>query len=213
MTLTLLIVILIILLILLIFSYVVINIESNIYGKDSYLKINFMILKGLIKFNYEIPFLDIIWGRNEPILKLKSSIEEKSTNKKIDYQKDYLDFKEILKKLEIISDYKKIYIDSVEYILKKIRIKRINWNTEIGVSDAAITSILYGIINIIKVFIIQIFFGDKEVEELYVNIIPDFGKTIFKADFDCIIKIKLVDIIIGGYKALKVKIKGGVTNE
>ncbi len=181
-------------------------------NQEDKINIRIVLLKGLIKFNYEISYLDLVFRHNEPILKVKGKIEEKNTEKTFQNIKDRLRLEEIIENYKDIKKYIDIFSDTFRYILNKISISSLSCTSKIGLGDAALTGIAYGTAWIIVGTLLNIILNQKDVKEMSINLYPDFNENILEFDFFCIIKLKIVHIIIAGLKGIKVFIKGGVLN-
>ncbi len=189
-----------------------IKVEFKRKNKDDKINIRIALLKGLIKFNYEISYLDLVLGHNESFIKVKEKFEEKNTEKTFQIKKDRLVLEEITEIYKKIKRYIDLFSETFRYILDKISISSLSCFSKIGLGDAALTGIAYGTAWIIVGTLLNIILNQKNVKEMSINIYPDFNENIFEFDFFCIIKLKIVHIIIAGLKGIKVFIKGGVLN-
>ena len=166
----------------------------------------------IFKLNYEIPFMDIIMSKGQVELKLNKKIEEQSS------KKDIAKGKAVINQDDITQIYKKVknnmafYKAISSYMLDKIEIKKLNWTTRVGTNDAAITAIISGFFWFVETFVLSILFRKKSISDYCIDVLPEFNQSVFEIDVFCIFKLKLVYIIIAGYKGIKVKIKGGGLN-
>ena len=190
-------------------------INIKIQRENSSDKIEFKILlfKGLIKFGIEIPFIDIIMSGSKPSIEIKEKIEEGSKEKDIAKNKQVITFKKLLEYIEKGFEFKDILHTSTRYLIKKIKIIKVIWRTSVGFENAAITGVLTGGVWSIKGFILSIILNGKKINDIKLNVIPQYDQNIFETYIDCIIKIKLVYIIIAGLNGLEVKLKGGEVDE
>lgn len=159
----------------------------------------------VIKLNYEISLIDLISSENKIVLGFnrKTNISRNNISLRMENVNHYYNkFKESKRQNKVV----------IDYILKKIKFINLKAVFKVGFEDAAITAIITGFLWSILYMILSILFNYKEIEDYNVDITAEFNKSIFQVDFNCIIKLKLVYIIIAGYKSAKVKIKGGVTN-
>lgn len=158
----------IILLIMLLLSPTYIIFQIN-WNKKFKVNINFTLLFGLINRR--------IYNKNEVI--------EDNKDKNI---------------LVRIKKIKNIYIDNkktIQYFLKKYEIVKLEWKTEYGFKDAAITGITNGLLWSIKNTVVGMLLNNTSAKDINISVIPDFKEKKFKMDFNCIIKIKTAYIIIG----------------
>lgn len=187
------------------------NIKIQRENENDNVEFKIFLLKGLIKFGVELPFLDIILAGNQPSIEVKE--KEEANEKDVSENKHILSIKEILKSIEQGLHVKTTILVITRYLVRKIRIIKFVWRTSIGLEDAAITGVLSGGLWSIKGFILSFILNNKEIEDLRLKVIPHFNKNIFETYFDCIIKLRLVYIIIAGLYGLKVKLKGGEVDE
>lgn len=110
-------------------------------------------------------------------------------------------FNKIKKRKELIFNF-------IKSLWKLIRIEKIVWNTKLGANDACLTGIITGILYTFKYSIIGALVNNKEVNYIQTKVEPCFNSYVFQMDFNCIIRCKLVYIIIAGIKGLKF-VKGG----
>lgn len=87
------------------------------------------------------------------------------------------------------------YKELIEFIWDKITIRKINWNTKIGLTDASLVGIIYGLIWSFKNIIISFILANKEINSINLNVVPIFNKNQLDITFNCIIKIRIVYII------------------
>lgn len=168
-----------------------------------------IILFKIIKINYEIPFMDIISSKGKVELELNEKIQEESSKKDIKKDKAFINIDDIIQIYRKVERNKLVYQTISSYILDKVEIKKISWTTKIGTDDAAITAIIFGFFWLVESSVLSILLCNKNINDYHINVFPEFSQSIFEIDVFCIFKLKLVYIIIAGYKGVKVKIKGG----
>lgn len=190
-----------------------INIKVQRENNNDNIELKVFLLKGLIKFGIEIPFIDIILAGNKPSVEVKEKIEEGENEKDVSENKHIITLKEILKFIEKGLHVKTTILIITRYLIRKIQIIKVVWRTSIGFENAAITGVLSGGLWSVKGFILSVILNNKEIEDLKLKVIPHFNKNIFETYIDCIIKLRLVYIIIAGLKGLKAKLKGGEVDE
>lgn len=206
---------LIIILVVLILLFMPFYINIKIQRENSNDKIEFRIflLKGFVKFGVEIPFVDIILAGNKPAIEVKDKIEKGQKEKDVSENKHIIAFRKIMKYIEKALYVKTTLLVVTRYLIRKIKIIKVVWRSSIGFDNAAITAVLSGGLWSIKGFILSFILNDKEIKDLRLNVTPLYNKNIFETYIDCIIKLKLVYIIIAGLNGLKVKLKGGEVDE
>ncbi|WP_077367636.1 DUF2953 domain-containing protein [Anaerosalibacter sp. Marseille-P3206] len=160
-------------------SPIYIKIQFN-WNKTFKAKINFTFLFGLIKRS--------IYSKKENI--------KDANDKNI-----IVRFKKIKKVYKVNKKY-------IKYFLDRCEIVELKWITKYGFEDAAVTGITNGVFWSVKNTVLGVFLNNRKVKDIYINVIPDFEEKNFEMDFNCIIKIKTVYIIIVSLYVLITK-KGG----
>ncbi|MFA5524254.1 MAG: DUF2953 domain-containing protein [Tissierellales bacterium] len=198
------------LILIIIFAIVPISIKIELNKKRVDDKISFKItvLRGLIKFYYEISYIDLVTKKNKLNNNCAESSSENASIKKKKSKKNG----HLITVYYKIKKYIDLFIDIINYIIRKITINSLKWSSTVGFGDAALTGIAYGILWTIIGSLLNIIFNNKKINNVSVNLYPDFNNSILEIDFFCIIKFKIAHIIIAGIKGLKVLIKGGVLN-
>ncbi|NLJ77808.1 MAG: DUF2953 domain-containing protein [Tissierellia bacterium] len=137
------------------------------------LELQFTCIDGLIDFNVSPLFLNRLF-------KSKTDHSESRTKSKFDITK-------ILR-----NKNRKV----IRYTWNKFRFREIVWKTEIGLNDAALTSIIYGTLWGFKTQILNIILRDKTIDNVDLNIMPIFNGYKLNIELHCIFEIRLVYIII-----------------
>ncbi|MBW4828786.1 MAG: DUF2953 domain-containing protein [Clostridiaceae bacterium] len=158
--------------------YIVIDFKKK---ENNKFNIHLIALKGLIKYK---------------IYNEKKMLRRKKQNK--DVKNNRLQIK---KYLVYYDQYKKV----ISFFLRKGHLKKLYWVTSVGTEDAALTGIYTGILWAIKNSIISIFINKTEVDEIYIDVHPDFNEKKFEIIFNCIIKCNLVYIIIVSLYGFSIK--------
>lgn len=188
------------------------KVEFKKKNHDDIINVRIILLKGLIDLKYEISYLDLITKYKEPSLMIKGKLEDKNTGRDLKRKQDILKLEEIRNIYYKVKKYKDTFTEIFKYIIKKIDFSSLRWSSKIGLGDAALTGITNGLVWIIIGTLLNIILNHKDIKEMSINIYPDFNENILEIDFFCIIKLKIVHIIIAGFKGIKVFIKGGVLN-
>ncbi|QQY80639.1 DUF2953 family protein [Keratinibaculum paraultunense] len=165
------------------------------------LLLTFILLLSYIKFN-----IQFIYKTDEVKFEMSISLF-KIFNFKI---KPFSDKK---RKINKKSGFNQFYLnkDFLNYILDKIILKQLTWKTKIGFNDAFLTAIVYGSIWSIKSVLISFILTNKEIEYLDFDVEAIFNKEELNVLFNCIIRIRMVYIIIIWIKILRMR-KGGGKN-
>jgi len=179
---------------------------------DDHVEIQFLILNDIIKFNLEIPFIDLINYKDKFSIEIKEKFETGKDETDIKKNKSIITLNKLIEGYKRASKMKEMLGTMLIYLSDKIVIRRLNWDTRIGLDDAALTGISTGILWTFKNLIISFILNHKEIKDLNIDIVPEFNSLVLETDFYCIIKLKMVYIIIAGLNGIKVKIKGGGLN-
>ena len=176
-----LIILILLIVILILFLPIKVILISKIIDFSIHTSIEFSILSNLIKYKYNIPF-----SKNSENGENRESSEssENSENKEIE--------------LLGIINYSKI----AKIIFKKISIKKISIGIEIGTNNAYFTSILSGLLWSFCGISFSYIINKYNNLEHKINITPNFSQKIFKIHLLCIFNIKIVHIIIIGFKSI-----------
>lgn len=202
-----------IILLIILFIPIYINIDLQRKNNNDKAKFKIFLLNGIVKFDMEIPFLDIITKNNKPAVELRNKFEAGEKESDVSKEKKIISLGKIFDQIKETLRYNQVIIAITKSIIKRIKIIKLVWETKIGFHNAAVTAVLSGGIWSVKNVISSFIVYKKEAKKFHLNVIPCFNENIFETHFDCIIKLKIVYIIIAGLHGLKVKVKGGVNNE
>lgn len=174
--------------------------------QDDNLTVKMSLLRGLVHYKTEVPTIELENRFFTPVLKAASEIEkaafnpveEKELKVKISINMRLIRslpsiFKETWQKFEQ-------YNSSLYYLFRFIRCRQFYWRTEIGLSDAAYTGIMVGLLWGIKSFLYKNFRSKIRVMEgkPAILVVPDYFHQKLTLDFSCIFDIRIGHIIIAG---------------
>lgn len=187
--------------------YIVITIKNN----NIYLfNIKIKIFNKIVIYKHSIPIENVI--NNTSINKSKNN-----DNKRGRVKKDIIKvIEEKVKNLEEV--LKRVYctyedvVPIIKYFQHKFKITNLKWITQIGLDDAAITAVTTGVLWNIKMQLYIILVRYLLVEDFNIDIKPIYNKKVLDIDFYCIIRLKIVYIIIAGLKVKLLKRKGCASN-
>ncbi len=144
------------------------------------------------------------------LIRLKSSFFDRLLNKYI--SNINIGNEKIKKSLDNLNKSIKRLIKlnkSAKYLLRVTSIEKLNWKTKIGFKDAALTGFTVGIIWASKQSILSSPILNINRKKVSVDVIPKYNDYFLDVMFDCIIRFKIVYIIIAGLIVLRAKLKGG----
>lgn len=177
-----------------------------------HIELGVIAIKGLIKFGFEIPFIDIIKLGNKYSVEFGERLESGEQEKDIVNKTKKLRFDKLIKKFNKTKKMRDVFNAFINYLIKKIQIKKIIWKSNVGLDDAALTGIASGVLWMMKGLVVSLVSNKTNLEEINIDITPYFDESVFETDFHCIIKLKLAHIIIASIKGVKAKLKGGESN-
>lgn len=176
------------------------------HGNDNdHIKLEFRIWFGIIKYKKEIPLIKV--DDNSPTLvykeKTKTGKNENTTQDDVyqftssELQNSMYDTEKILKHVVKLHRI-------VRNFLRKVSVKQLEWQTAIGVGDAAFTGMATGGIWAIKGSIIGIISHYMKLKEgPKVNVVPFFKHTISQTRFKCIFQFRIGQAMLAGVKMIK----------
>ena len=173
-------------------------IEYNRQGVNDNFVLSFFVLKGLIKYKYEVP--KIAAGKKGVKYKSvkKRAKKEKDTSKK----KEKIGYRYLIKKIEAIRKFQKKYDVLLEKVYKylkcRIKIRKIDINVVIGTDNAHHTAVLIGICWSAAGLLLSYIQNKLNLMEKTVNIKPDYMGKKFKVDLFCILSVRIGHIIVVG---------------
>lgn len=159
------------------------------------ININFYAIFKIFKYNLNYDFKDKF-----------SFIDEVNETKNDENNSYKAEFDKLLNNICKLNNYKPI----IYYIFDKIKVNRIIWHTQIGLQDAALTAYITGLLWSIKSIITSFLSTRTYTKNIDIDILPKYNNKEFEIYFNCIIRIKLVNIIIAGIKKSKIIKKGCV---
>lgn len=192
-------------LLILILIYAPINIEIEFYRKNNNndLKIKITPIYRISKIQINIPMVKLINYNRKLALRIKNKIEIGQNEKDIFVDKNIIIYKQIVSIYENFIRKRKYIIELSNYIFENLEIEKIVWISNIGTADVSISAIASGILLQIKSFALLYLLNKKEVKKINFAVCPSYQSNKFEMVFNCIIKVKLVHIIIAGIKGLK----------
>lgn len=169
------------LLLIILFAAVTLFSKTKVYITYKNDKLNIKFKNGIIRYT----------------LKQKEKQEEKAEPTKEGITK------EVEKKKKKLTDKTSILWTLLREMRYRIEVVKVKLKVDFGTGDSADTGILYGIIwaaigNLYQIFNQYLVFDFPEV-----TLSPDFENKIFKTEFEGIIKVRLVHIIIALLKSVK----------
>jgi len=114
--------------------------------------------------------------------------------------------KGLFSKLELIPEY----FSLLNRVLRYMVVKRVDWRTSLGLDDAMNTALSSGGLWALKGIIISVLSSKSSIEDLILDVQPDYANIGLGSRFECIFKLRLVHIIIIGIYLLSFLIKRNI---
>ncbi|MBV7507385.1 DUF2953 domain-containing protein [Bacillus sp. sid0103] len=204
--------ILLLLFILILFTKLTILINYYHHNDNDDLKIVFKIWFGLIRYKINVPLIKV--DENSPSVVIKSNKQmgestEKSSTEDVnqiateDVENNFSNAKKLLN--HVIGLHR-----IVRKFLRKVSIKSLEWDTLIGVGDAAHTGMITGAIWALKGSLIGLVSHYLKLLVMpKITVTPHFQAAVMQTRLTCIIQFRIGHAILAGLKLFKFW-KGGL---
>ncbi|MEK3645981.1 DUF2953 domain-containing protein [Aeribacillus sp. FSL M8-0235] len=175
------------------------------YKHDKYddrLRVTFLLFFGLIRYTIKIPFIKL--DQEGPNIVYKQEKETKHSTQK---SSEKVTPEELFEKLQ---NFKEILENVIHFsfiirkFLKKVRIVKWEWRTEIGTGEAASTGMSAGTLWGMKssiIYFASLYF--TLIGYPVVSIFPNFNRMVLKTTFVCMMQFRLGNAIIAGLRLVK----------
>lgn len=200
---------LIILLLLFLFLTVVrVRVSYSRRGRDDRFAVGVSALRGLIRYNFELPEIKIEKKKRWPAIMTKTKVEQKDGDV-LDKRENIISLPKFIRTAFDIVNITRLYGKYIFELLKKVRLRRLTWHTEIGTGDSSQTGLLTGAVWGLKGIMLTAFCrilspgGAIPVVEVR----PSFDKACFNTVLDCAFEVRLGHLFITGIKYFIVKYK------
>lgn len=183
-------------------------------GKDDYLGVKMTSLCGLIRYQTEVPVVDLDRYFLEPIIKMEADLEsvvnhpigDRGMLVKIPVMTLIRNLPKFVQQGIIHAErYEKV----MRRFLKNMRCHELAWRSEIGLSDPALTGIASGLLWGAKGFAFSVFKSHVGMmaKPPKLSVQPCFDTTCLRLDFRCIFDLRLGHIIIAGLEFAKLRLR------
>lgn len=163
---------------------------------NDHVVISFYTLKGIFKYKYEIPLVDV--GKSGARFRL---VKEKGRNEKVDgTRKEKLKITEIYDKYLDIRDsyleHKALICDLRKYIKNRVVLANFSMEITEGAENASHTGIICGFLWAAAGLLTTALTNTFKTFKKCVSIKPNYKRKEFTVDIFCIFHVKLVHIIV-----------------
>lgn len=216
-----------VLLLILVLSKITLRLRYRRQGKDDHFALDFSLWRGMIHYKLEIPFIEmqavdekktrrntgllsLLRPALRPAFKIMAELEGKS-GRPVAKKKKKVSAPGMGRLVNLflnaIGKLKKYY-PVILFMLKRVKLNRFHWRTEIGTGEPSQTGILVGTAWGLKGFTLSLIYrlfapGVRPV----IHIAPSYEKACFNTFLDCIFEVRIGHIILTGFKALLVRLK------
>ncbi|WP_077214247.1 DUF2953 domain-containing protein [Bacillus dakarensis] len=200
-------VLLVLLFLLLLFLFTKLRVYIDYYHgqNNDHLEIKFKALLGLIQYKLNVPVMKM--DDDSPSLVVKEKVEagpnekDKAQDTKKFTPEEMLDsFKDVNQLLKHVVGLYKI----VRWFLSKTVVTKMEWNTVVGVGDAAYTGMICGAFWTVKGSLIGLVSTLMKVKTIpQIMVTPNFNATMGQTSFKCMIMFRIGHAMFAGIKLIK----------
>ncbi|WLR44299.1 DUF2953 domain-containing protein [Bacillus carboniphilus] len=197
----------------LLFLFIITNVSiiiTYLHEQDEdQLVIRFRAWFGLLKYKYEVPFIKMEPDSTDVIVKEEKSAKKGQKDEKtdkitpeevLDSLKEFKEFTERVRGLNLI----------IKRFLQRVKIKRFEWFSILGMKDAATTGFLIGTAWTIKMNIVSIIsYHFRLVAQPIVSVEPNFHIPLSKTSFTCMIRFRIGYAMLAAFRLL-INLRGGI---
>ncbi len=163
---------------------------------DDNLSISFYTMKGIFRYKYEVPMVDIgISG-----LKFRLVKEQGGNGEPIGVRREKMKPTGIFEKYAMIRKYcqenNDFICDLRNYLGKRLIMYQFSLKVEEGTGNASHTGIICGLLWSVSGIITSFLSNNFKNYEKFVSIKPNFNKSVFNVDLKCIFRMRIAHIIV-----------------
>ncbi|WP_442595483.1 DUF2953 domain-containing protein [Neobacillus sp. D3-1R] len=176
------------------------------HGNDNdHLKLEFKIWFGLIKYKKDIPLIKI--DDNSPSIiyedKTKKGKNEKTSKEEVK-QVTENDIQRSLRNAKRLLEHVVGLHSIVKHFLTKVKVKKVEWHSVIGVGDAMYTGVLTGAIWALKGSIVGLISHYMKLKDMpRMTVTPYFQQTVNQTRFRCMFQFRIGQAMLAGIKLIK----------
>ena len=197
--------VLVLLLLLIIFTKLTI-IVNYLHHNDDDLRLEFRVWFGLIKYRINVPLIKIDDNSPSVVVKHHSYMGE-APNAGTDHKVEQITKHKVMKSMEKAKDLLQKVVRMhviVRKFFRKISIKKFEWQTYVGVGDAAHTAIAVGALWTLKGSMVGLLSNYlKLIVMPQLTITPHFQAAVIQTRLTCIFQFRIGHAILAGLKLIK----------
>jgi hypothetical protein len=176
-------------------------------GDDDQLTIKFKAWLGLFTYKISVPLikidddsLAIVYKQNSPSQNKGEGDGEKGKKQKVTAEELINQLHDAKTVLHHVVSMDKI----VRQFLKKVTIKKIEWNSTIGIDDAALTGMATGALWAVKGSLLGLISHYTRLKDMpKISVTPNFQQLASRTDFRCMIQFRIGNAMLAGIKVVK----------
>ncbi len=195
--------VLLVAIVIILFSSLKVKIDVGRKKADDDVSLEVRMLFGLIRFRYAVTYVDLLenwqgWITGDQI---KVPFYRKERTKffplKMKGRKGKKNKRSFMQQLQMAGQFHRI----AKSFLKKVKVDKFRWDTRVGTGDAAETGIICGLIWGVKGSVagmISNYMSLKSMPRIHVS--PSFNRKIFTVQFQCIVRMRIGNLIVAGIR-------------
>ena len=190
---------------LLLYSKMCIELKYQRDGTNDFIAVDVYIFKRLLAYSMQVPMIEI--GDIKKSLWLTSKIEAGQSQDETHIKREQRFIKKTVnfymmhprrfrRVVRLVRYYAHLYCRVMNKVFKSLHCEKLQWKTIYGSEDAEQTGIVTGMLWNVKALMItrlkkRIIVTTKPI----INVNPTFGQNSFKVDFQCILSLRLGNVI------------------
>lgn len=201
---------------------VYISLNYSRKGKDDLVRVDVYLLRRFVMYRLEIPVLKLAEQSKLPWFESELDVEEGKAKTYSDreqrFVKNTIDiylnhpakWRELLKSFRY---YTRLYRKFMSRVLKDVTCEQLCWRTKLGVDDAAITSMIVGLLWAFKnSAVVLLRRRIKFIARPVLQVVPLFSHVGFETEVQCIFTIRLGNVINATLSLVNLAWKGAMDN-
>lgn len=195
-------------------SDIQIHLQFRKFAHNDEITLQIRLLFGLVKLDYKVPRLTLEgWQKGLTYRQKETDNVFGSHNKEHVGHLDFEKLKQKHEKFQLLINATSGWKIWYKQFLRKIRVTKMNWSTDIGIGSAADTAVATGVVWAVKSVATGWAAGTfRFMQNPRLAVYPQFHTPQFATELDCIAKIRFGQAIVAGLALIVrvLKVKGGL---
>lgn len=175
-------------------------------GDDDHFRIKFRAWLGMIRYTITVPLVKVDNEANI-VLKQEQKVGDESSDKKVKKGKEKITPEEEVKAIHDIKEILQHVVGLhkiVRRFLKKVKVRGLEWHSQIGIGDAAQTGILTGVAWSIKSGVVGMISQYMQLHTTpVITITPEFNVYCSRTKLECMIQFRIGQAMLAGIQFIK----------